>query len=79
MTQAFPGISNENSFFSDHYLTTQFAGDRRDWERRVNLDNGDTPAGVSCNACFTEVVTRMPVSGWKSRCLKPRGNSRLLS
>ena len=44
MTQAFPGISNENSFFSDHYLTSQFAGDRRGWERRVNLDNGDTPS-----------------------------------
>ena len=44
MTQEFPGISNENSFFSDHYLTSQFASDRRDWERRVNLDNGDTPS-----------------------------------
>ena len=43
MTQAFPGISNENSFFSEHYLTSQFAGDRRDWERRANLDNGDAP------------------------------------
>ena len=44
MTQAFPGISNENSFFSDHYLTSQFAGDRRDWERRVNLDYGASPS-----------------------------------
>ncbi len=44
MAWAFPGITNENSFFSDHYLATLFAGHRREWERQADLDAASAPA-----------------------------------
>jgi len=43
MALALPGISNENSFFSEHYLTALFEKHRREWECRVDLDAGTVP------------------------------------
>ncbi len=42
MALAFPGIANENSFFSEHYLSTLFARHRREWERQADLNPGKT-------------------------------------
>ena len=33
MAETYAGITNENSFFSDHYLSDLFAKDRRKWEQ----------------------------------------------
>ena len=33
MAETYVGITNENSFFSDHYLSDLFAKDRRKWEQ----------------------------------------------
>ena len=42
MALAFPGISNENSFFSEHYLATLFDRHRREWERQVDFSSRET-------------------------------------
>ena len=36
------GIVNENSFFSEHYLSTLFERHRREWERQTDLNTGKT-------------------------------------
>jgi len=41
-TLAFPGITNANSFFSDHYLATLFDRHRREWERQADPDTEKT-------------------------------------
>ena len=42
MALAFPGITNENSFFSEHYLATLFDRHRREWERQIDLSSRKT-------------------------------------
>ena len=42
MALTFPGIANENSFFSEHYLATLFDRHRREWEQQANLGSRET-------------------------------------
>ncbi len=38
MAETYAGITNENSFFSDHYLSDLFAKDRRKWEQDTDAE-----------------------------------------
>ena len=38
MAETYPGITNENSFFSDHYLSDLFAKDRQRWEKDTDAE-----------------------------------------
>jgi len=38
MAETHPGITNENSFFSDHYLSDLFAKDRQRWEKDTDAE-----------------------------------------
>ena len=38
MPQTFPGITNQNSFFSDHHLSDLFAKVRRKWEQDAEVE-----------------------------------------
>ena len=38
MAKTYPGITNENSFFSDHYLSDLFAKDRQRWAKDTDAE-----------------------------------------
>ena len=38
MAETYPGITNENSFFSDHYLSDLFAKDRQRWAKDTDAE-----------------------------------------
>ena len=38
MAETHAGITNENSFFSDHYLSDLFAKDRQRWEKDTDAE-----------------------------------------
>ena len=52
MALAIPGISNENSFFSEHYLATLFDRHRREWERQVDFNSRKTASHRQLQGLF---------------------------
>ena len=52
MAIAFPGITNENSFFSEHYLATLFERHRREWERQVDFSSRETASHRQLQGLF---------------------------
>lgn len=44
MAETHAGITNENSFFSDHYLSDLFAKDRQRWEKDTDAELAGPPA-----------------------------------
>ena len=52
MALAIPGISNENSFFSEHYLATLFDRHRREWERQVDFSSRKTASHRQLQGLF---------------------------
>ncbi len=52
MAIAFPGITNENSFFSEHYLATLFERHRREWERQVDFTSRETASHRQLQGLF---------------------------
>ena len=52
MALAIPGISNENSFFSEHYLATLFERHRREWERQVDFSSRNTASHRQLQGLF---------------------------
>ena len=52
MALTFPGIANENSFFSEHYLATLFDRHRREWERQVDFSSRETASHRQLQGLF---------------------------
>ena len=52
MAIAIPGITNENSFFSEHYLATLFERHRREWERQVDFSSRETASHRQLQGLF---------------------------
>ena len=52
MALAFPGVSIENSFFSEHYLATLFDRHRREWERQVDFSSRETASHRQLQGLF---------------------------
>ena len=52
MAIAIPGITNENSFFSEHYLATLFERHRREWERQVDFTSRETASHRQLQGLF---------------------------